>query len=116
MKAWRLILSVFVMSYVSGCLTATKTERFKVEDGLTIVCVDRSKMSDTLRREVEGLPLAPHYAAYYVRKTETIYVPWSGEFDINNQPLPDFRFLGHEMWHHCAGLWHGSIPHYEKTN
>ena len=37
---------------------------------------------------------------------DTIAVMWSGETDINGEPLPDFHALGHDVWHRIRGRWH----------
>ena len=37
---------------------------------------------------------------------DTIAVMWSGETDINGEPIPDFEALGHEVWHRIRGRWH----------
>jgi hypothetical protein len=35
-----------------------------------------------------------------------LYVPFSDELDKNGKRLPDFRVLGHELWHSIEGDFH----------
>jgi len=99
-----LIAIILIMS--AGCGTVIPTEERKVPS-LSIVCIDPVNMGKILAGRIPYDPFAPFCSAYFDDQKGVIYVPWSGEFDIHGKPLPDFKALGHEMWHAVAGWWHG---------
>ena len=45
-------------------------------------------------------------AGFHVEGLKQIYVRYSSEKDKNGNPLPDFKTLGHELWHLIKGKYH----------
>jgi len=91
---------------LSGCVNSIPTQRYKISD-IVLICADKDQISKgynshPLRKNKEAF-ICNGYADLLRRE---IYVEWSDQKDIRNEPLPDFGVLGHEVWHLIKGRYH----------
>ena len=97
---------LILLGFLVGCDPPVPAKKFTTRE-ITIVCVDKARMAVVLAERVPYDPFAPYCNSYYDAYKGIIYVSWSKDKDINGQPMPDFKDLGHEVWHVAAGWWHG---------
>jgi len=98
MKKLLILLSLILLTLIffialNGCATTAPiaTRIYEIDKPITIIVMDKEKLNEEfkhLNKRIKG-----------VRVGDTIYTTYTGEYDINGNPLPDFGNLGHELWH-----------------
>jgi hypothetical protein len=76
---------------------------YETTNSFTVLIVNVSTL-EALGIEQFG---TPYLRGLYLPLERLIIVPYSNKKDRDGNYLPNFEVLGHELWHHIYGDWHG---------
>lgn len=94
-KALKKVPAVLLIVFISAC-SALPTKTYDVYNvRLRVVVMDEAEIA---RKTFELFGSVKGAYILYGNPT-TIYVPYGPDLDRRGNNLPDFKFLGHEVWH-----------------
>ena len=89
----------------AGCATMPPPQEFELSS-TRIHCDSTENISE---QYYKLRPLPSNFFGDLIQGynwVDGVHVMWSGEYDKNGEPLPDFEVLGHEIWHRIKGDYH----------
>jgi hypothetical protein len=98
-------IGVFVIGLFATACAPLSKKAYKIDDlDMRIVVMDPSEMVKVTTK-IYGTPKGG-YIDY--GPPITIYVPYGNELDRYGNRLPEFKYLGHELWHlkQLGGIFH----------
>lgn len=98
-------LTGIVLLALTGCSSIPPAKEYTLTE-TKIFCDDSEKISE---QYYKLRPLPPNTFGDAINGynwIDGIHVMWSGDYDKNREPLPDFETLGHEVWHRIKGAYH----------
>ena len=98
-------ICLLVTSLLVGCSTTMKKEVYDVDKFKLIVNTEKGINQSYQNFTMYQRP-NDRVAGFHVEGLKQIYVRYSSEKDKNGNPLPDFKTLGHELWHLIKGKYH----------